>query len=92
MFDIPIGISLKVTIYFLGVFDLNIKMITYMVCIMCLSSYLFEVRNVKYNITWNDNGTVTYGQNRTFLFIPEKSSGLESDMFLTANPVYCVSM
>lgn len=50
--------------------------------------YTYSERRIKFNITWNSNGTVTYRQKRLFHFLPEKSSGNESDLFVTPNPVY----
>jgi len=50
----------------------------------------FRERRLKYDIVWNDNGTVTYRQNRTFHFVPDMSFGSEEDMFYAPNPVYWV--
>ena len=48
---------------------------------------------MKFNITWNSNGTVSYRQKRLFHFIPEMSDGnSEEDQFITPNPVYWVSL
>lgn len=54
-----------------------------------IGPYTYSERRVKFDIVFNDNGTVTYKQKRVFHFIPEMSGGRnESDMFLTTNPVY----
>ncbi|XP_052815897.1 lysosome membrane protein 2-like [Mya arenaria] len=51
--------------------------------------YTYSEKRTKYDIKFNDNGTVTYRQNRTFHFLPDMSQGHnESDIFVTANPVY----
>ncbi|XP_059148918.1 lysosome membrane protein 2-like [Physella acuta] len=49
--------------------------------------YTYLERRTKFDIVWNDNGTVTYKQNRTFHFVPEKSVGGESDLITTVNPL-----
>ncbi|KAL5021180.1 hypothetical protein ScPMuIL_000335 [Solemya velum] len=49
--------------------------------------YTYREYRSKVNITFNDNGTVTYRQPRTFSFEPEMSVGNESDEFTTANPL-----
>ena len=55
--------------------------------------FVFSERRVKFNITWNSNGTVSYRQKRLFHFIPEMSDGnSEEDQFITPNPVYWVSL
>ena len=51
----------------------------------------FRERRKKYDIVFNQNGTVTYRQNRTFFFLRNMSAGAESDVFVTVNPVVLVS-
>ncbi|XP_055891427.1 lysosome membrane protein 2-like isoform X2 [Biomphalaria glabrata] len=52
--------------------------------------YTYRERRTKFDIVWNDNGTVTYKQNRTFHFVQEMSSGTETDMITTVNPIVAV--
>uniref|UniRef100_A0A2C9JPR2 Scavenger receptor class B member 1 n=1 Tax=Biomphalaria glabrata TaxID=6526 RepID=A0A2C9JPR2_BIOGL len=52
--------------------------------------YTYRERRTKFDIVWNDNGTVTYKQNRTFHFVQEMSSGSETDMITTVNPIVAV--
>ncbi|CAG2214867.1 CD36L2 [Mytilus edulis] len=53
---------------------------------ICLMSPI-EKRE-KFNITFNPNGTVSYRQKRIFIFDRSKSVGDDSDVFVTANPLY----
>ncbi|KAH9515608.1 Scavenger receptor class B member 1 [Bulinus truncatus] len=55
-----------------------------------LGPYTYREKRTKFDITWNENGTVSYKQNRTFYFVPEMSSGDESDMITTVNPLMAV--
>lgn len=50
--------------------------------------YTYREVRTKYDITHNDNGTVSYRQNRTFHFVRNMSVGEENDHFITPNPVY----
>ena len=60
---------------------------------VAVAFFVFSERRVKFNITWNSNGTVSYRQKRLFHFIPEMSDGnSEEDQFITPNPVYWVSL
>ena len=40
--------------------------------------YVFTEQHYKTSIVWNDNGTVSYKQVRSWHFLPEKSKGKES--------------
>ncbi|KAK7481721.1 hypothetical protein BaRGS_00027094 [Batillaria attramentaria] len=49
--------------------------------------YTYREHRKKYDITFNENGTVTYRQKRTFFFEREMSVGdVETDLIVTANP------
>lgn len=50
--------------------------------------YSYSERRVKFNISWNENGTVTYRQKRIFHFLRNMSVGDDTDLFVSANPVY----
>ncbi|OWF39622.1 lysosome membrane protein 2-like [Mizuhopecten yessoensis] len=50
--------------------------------------YTYREVRTKFNIIHNDNGTVSYRQNRTFHFVPSMSVGNENETFTTPNPVY----
>lgn len=50
--------------------------------------YTYREVRTKYDIVHNDNGTVSYRQNRTFHFMRSMSVGNENDTFTTPNPVY----
>jgi len=47
--------------------------------------YTYREKRWKYNITHNDNGTVTYRQNKTYHFVRSMSVGWDNDTFVTAN-------
>ena len=51
--------------------------------------YTYFQTRYKYDIRWNDEeGTITYKQNKSYFFRPEMSAGLkESDMITTINPI-----
>lgn len=53
-----------------------------------LGPYTYSEKRVKFNITWNPNGTVTYRQKRIFKFLPSMSKGSETDLIVAPNPVY----
>ncbi|XP_050398543.1 lysosome membrane protein 2 [Patella vulgata] len=48
--------------------------------------YTYRERRIKFNITFNDNGTISYRQKRIFTFQRNRSVGDELDMFTTVNP------
>lgn len=49
--------------------------------------YTYRERRIKFDIVFNENGTVSYRQNRTFTFVREMSVGDPSvDLITTANP------
>nr|KAI8762028.1 scavenger receptor class B member 1-like [Biomphalaria glabrata] len=52
--------------------------------------YTYRERRSKFNITWNDNGTVSYRQNRIYSFVPKMSPCKESDIITTLNPIVAV--
>lgn len=45
----------------------------------------------KVNLTWNDNGTLTYRQRRSWHFAADQSNGSLDDLVTTINPVTLVS-
>ncbi|XP_060583637.1 lysosome membrane protein 2-like [Ruditapes philippinarum] len=51
--------------------------------------YTYSEKREKFDIVFNENGTVSYRQKRVFTFEPEMSQGnKETDMYLSPNPVY----
>ena len=42
------------------------------------------------NVTWNDNDTVTYYQNKTYFYQPHLSNGTLGDIITVINPVLLV--
>lgn len=53
--------------------------------------YVFLESHKRSNITWNENGTVTYNQIRTWHFVPERSNGSLSDEITSLNVFSAVS-
>lgn len=53
--------------------------------------YKFKETKEKVNITWNENGTVTFRQLRYWYFDAENSNGSLEDEVTTLNPVAVVS-
>lgn len=49
--------------------------------------YVFTEQHEKTNIVWNNNGTVTYRQIRTWHFLPDKSNGTLDDQVTILNSV-----
>ncbi|CAG9579049.1 unnamed protein product [Danaus chrysippus] len=49
--------------------------------------YVFRERSTKVNITWNDNSTVTFRNQRFWYFQPEMSNGSLSDLITSINPI-----
>ncbi|CAK1540787.1 unnamed protein product [Leptosia nina] len=49
--------------------------------------YVFKEIRKKVNITWNDNGTVTYRNQRFWYHQPEVSNGSLSDVVTSINPI-----
>ena len=47
--------------------------------------YVYKMSLEKTDITWHDNGTVSYRQIQSFVFDRESSAGPETDTFLTLN-------
>ncbi|GBO98648.1 Protein croquemort [Eumeta japonica] len=52
-----------------------------------LGPYTFRETHTKVNITWNDNSTVSYYNQRWWHFEPEMSNGSLSDVITSLNPV-----
>lgn len=52
--------------------------------------YVFLESHKRSNITWNDNGTVTYRQIRTWQFRPDLSNGTLADEITTLNVISAV--
>lgn len=52
-----------------------------------LGPYTFYEYHHKTNIVWNENNTITYMQNRTWVFAPELSEGDLNDVVTVVNPV-----
>ncbi|CAC5419753.1 SCARB2 [Mytilus coruscus] len=50
--------------------------------------YTYIEKREKFNITFHPNGTVSYRQKRIFIFDRSKSVGDDTDIFVTANPLY----
>ncbi|ESO89463.1 hypothetical protein LOTGIDRAFT_165058 [Lottia gigantea] len=50
-----------------------------------MGPYTYREERLKVNVTFNDNGTVSYRENRWFVFEEELSSGPETDNFTTLN-------
>lgn len=53
--------------------------------------YIFLESHKRTNITWNENGTVTYNQIRTWHFMPDMSNGTLNDEITTLNVMSAVS-
>ncbi|GFR77859.1 scavenger receptor class B member 1, partial [Elysia marginata] len=49
--------------------------------------FTYREYRTKYDIVWNDNGTVTYKQNRTFFFVPDMSVSNDDTEITTINPL-----
>lgn len=49
--------------------------------------YVFLESHTRSNVTWNDNGTVTYNQIRTWQFMPNLSNGTLEDEITTLNVI-----
>lgn len=52
--------------------------------------YVFQEKHTRSNVTWNENGTVTYNQIRTWQFVPELSNGTLEDEITTLNVISSV--
>ncbi|KAL1139978.1 hypothetical protein AAG570_006955 [Ranatra chinensis] len=52
-----------------------------------MGPYCFKETDEKTNISWNQNGTVTFKRKRTWHFAPELSNGTLDDLVTTLNPV-----
>ncbi|XP_075974432.1 protein croquemort-like [Anticarsia gemmatalis] len=52
-----------------------------------LGPYVFRETHIKTNLTWNDNSTLTFYNQRWWHFVPEKSVGELSDMITSINPI-----
>ncbi|XP_037070531.1 protein croquemort-like [Pollicipes pollicipes] len=50
-----------------------------------LGPYVYSEKHLKVNMTWNDNGTVTYMQIKTWHFEPDMSVGSRDDNITTLN-------
>lgn len=53
--------------------------------------YVFLESHKRSNITWNENGTVTYNQIRTWHFQPDLSNGTLNDEITTLSMISAVS-
>ncbi|CAH2108673.1 unnamed protein product [Euphydryas editha] len=49
--------------------------------------YVYRESHKKTNITWNDNGTVTYYNERFWHFQPDMSNGSLTDVIYSINPI-----
>ncbi|KAG8190173.1 hypothetical protein JTE90_008705, partial [Oedothorax gibbosus] len=47
--------------------------------------YTFKSRWVKHNIEWHENGTVSFEEKRTFIFLRNQSVGSQDDKIVTLN-------
>uniref|UniRef100_A0A224XEZ7 Putative plasma membrane glycoprotein cd36 n=1 Tax=Panstrongylus lignarius TaxID=156445 RepID=A0A224XEZ7_9HEMI len=56
-----------------------------------MGPYRFYEKRTKVNLTWNDNGTVSYRQTRHWFFDPEHSNGTLEDKVTTVNMVPVVT-
>lgn len=52
--------------------------------------YVFLENHKRTNITWNENGTVTYNQIRTWHFMPDMSNGSLDDEITNVNVISAV--
>ncbi|CAH0714638.1 unnamed protein product, partial [Brenthis ino] len=52
-----------------------------------IGPYVYREFHKKKNITWNDNGTVTYYNERIWHYMPEMSNGSLSDIIVNINPI-----
>jgi len=52
-----------------------------------IGPYTYLERRQKFDITWHQNNTVSYRQNKTFTFLPHLSRGGEDDVITTVNPL-----
>lgn len=52
--------------------------------------YVFLESHQRTNITWNENGTVTYNQIRSWQFMPDLSNGTLEDDITTLNVISAV--
>lgn len=53
--------------------------------------YVFTEKHTRVNLTWHDNGTISYNQIRTWHFDESLSNGSLDDMITFLNPVTAVS-
>lgn len=53
--------------------------------------YTFSEHHIRVNMTWNDNGTITYQQKRIWHFLPEMSNGTLEDKITNVNVIAAVS-
>lgn len=59
--------------------------------ISCYTTHLCRIEWVKDNITFNDNGTVSFLEKMIFHFDEENSAGTEDDLVTTVNVPFIVS-
>ncbi|XP_028159774.1 protein croquemort-like [Ostrinia furnacalis] len=52
-----------------------------------MGPYVFRETHLKTNLSWNDNSTITFFNERWWHFVPEMSNGSLSDNITTINPV-----
>lgn len=55
-----------------------------------MGPYVFLEHHKRTNLTWNDNGTVTFNQIRTWQFRPELSNGSLDDEITNLNVISAV--
>lgn len=54
--------------------------------------YVFLEKHTRTNVTWNENGTVTFNQIRTWQFMPDLSNGTLEDEITTLNVISAVRL
>lgn len=52
-----------------------------------LGPYIFSEHHIKVNLSWNENGTVTFQQRRIWHFVPERSNGTLRDEITNINVI-----
>lgn len=54
-------------------------------------NFHFREQHIRTNLTWNNNGTITFYQKRIWHFEPDRSNGSLSDNITNLNPIAAVS-
>ncbi|XP_038214929.1 protein croquemort-like isoform X1 [Zerene cesonia] len=85
--DIPIPMYLECFLFNITNVDdiLSGKNVT--ISVQQMGPYVFREIRKKVNITWNDNSTVTFKNQRFWHYHPEMSNGSLSDMVTSINPI-----